>query len=435
MARNAVRLALFVAALTLIHVPVLSADTSQAQSSSGQGALQRQIDELRKLVEAQRKEIDELKKKVGDSPSRKEPAKPAVTTAKQRINFYGFLRTDVLHDSQATFANNQCPMYVESPDKPGVGKGAERFALYPRVTRFGFDFTAPESEAKWKLGGKMEMDFQSGGPESRPMPRARLAYLQANRGAFSVLGGLQWDLIAPLFPSPADDSIMWNTGNLGDRHPQLRLTWDRIGSPTTAAFALGLTGAVDAKDLDGNGTRDGEESGVPSVQARMAVRGKWGQVGVWGMAAQEKVAAPVAGKTHFDSGCIGADVKIPLSPKAELTGEIWTGKNLPDIRGGIMQGVNTATGKEIESSGGWLELGYRTSSKHRIAFGYSIDDPQDGDIAANGRTRNYAYWLHNKWTIMEPLDLGVNLLYWTTDYKGMRSGKDLRINVFAAYRF
>ena len=41
----------------------------------------------------------------------------------------------------------------------------------------------------------------------------------------------------------------------------------------------------------------------------------------------------------------------------DLMGEWWTGKNLSDFRGGIGQGIDAATGREIRSSGGWIESG------------------------------------------------------------------------------
>src|SRR5213075_2902130 len=83
----------------------------------------------------------------------------------------------------------------------------------------------------------------------------------------SWLFGQTWDIISPLFPSPNDDTLMWNAGNIGDRRPQFRYTYEPARRPLSVSVGLGLTGAIDAQDLDANGIRDGEDSGLPNVQA------------------------------------------------------------------------------------------------------------------------------------------------------------------------
>ena len=41
-----------------------------------------------------------------------------------------------------------------------------------------------------------------------------------------------------------------------------------------------------------------------------------------------------------------------------LIAEGWTGKNLSDVRGGILQGINTKTGAEIHATGGFAQLSW-----------------------------------------------------------------------------
>ena len=64
-----------------------------------------------------------------------------------------------------------------------------------------------------------------------------------------------------------------------------------------------------------------------------------------------------------------------------------------------------------------------------------IDDPKDGDIPTNGRTKNSALYLHNKWALSEAIDFGLNLLDWTTKYKGMEKGRAFRVNLFVSYKY
>jgi transglutaminase-like putative cysteine protease len=355
-----------------------------------------------------------------------------VRTARDTITVYGQLRTDLIYDTQSPNANNQSPFWINSPDT--TGGETDRFTLHPRLTRVGLNYTAPgETMPGWTVTGQVELDFQGGGSESRQTPRARHLYLKIANESGSWLFGQTWDLVSPLIPSPNDDSLMWNAGNLGDRRPQIRYTGGSGGKEL--AVALGLTGAIDAKDLDADGVRDGEDSGLPNLQARFGWRGMNAAVGVWGLQGWEKTATAVGGETSFTASALGADFSVTLGGGADVKGELWTGRNLSDFRGGVGQGVNTTTGEEVQSSGGWLEVGFSPSTTHRLALGYTVDDPRDSDIAAGGRTKNSAFYVHNKWNIGNNLEVGLNVLFWSTEFAGAATGRDTRFNLFVARKF
>jgi hypothetical protein len=192
---------------------------------------------------------------------------------------------------------------------------------------------------------------------------------------------------------------------------------------------------VDAKDLDANTVRDGEDSGLPHIQGRVAWRMGQGTAGLWAHHAWEKATKPVAGDTNFTSHSIGLDYSRRLGSKWDLILEIWKGSNLSDFRGGIGQGVNTATPDEIESQGGWVELGFQRTPNNRIAVGYTEDNPDDGDISAGGRLRNYSVFAHSRWRLAGNIEVGANYLYWLTRWQGMRSGIDHRIAAFILHSF
>lgn len=402
------------------------------------GDLASQVADLRKLVLDQQVEIARLRANQ-EAKAPLDPAKPSLpvaTASKEKVSVYGFVRTDVISDSQAPNPNSQTPFYIESPDNPGFSSGDRRFSMHPRLTRLGFNFAETGQSIKgWDVSGKLEIDFQGGGPESRANPRFRHAYAQLKRGDMALLIGQTWDLISPLFPSPNDDTLMWNAGNLGDRRAQVRYTHDRKGDPITFAVGLGLSGAVDSKDLDMNGVRDGEASGAPNIQARLAWRSRNATVGVWGHSARERTSAAVGGERKFYGRSLGIDAALALSTAIDLRGELWEGENLSDFRGGIGQGVNVTTGREVESKGGWIELGIATSPRHRLAFGGTVDDPKDSDLSANARTKNSSAYVHNRWSLSPSVDLGLNFLSWSTDYKGRRRGKDSRFNLYLTYKY
>ncbi|HVL38900.1 MAG TPA: transglutaminase domain-containing protein [Fimbriimonadaceae bacterium] len=415
--------------------PVEAKWTLNYELLSAASSVQEQLDELRRLVQAQAKEIEALKAANGGGGKAPAAQGGVATSTNERVTLYGFLRTDLNHDSMHMNPNNQFPFFVQSPSSTNVQGNNDQFTMTPRLTRLGLDFVAPTPGADWNVTGKVEFDFQGGGSESRPTPRGRHLYIQLNRGPNRLLIGQTWDLISPLIPSPNDDSLMWNAGNLGDRRPQVRYTHQASGGyPMTFAVALGLTSAVDLKDLDANGVRDGEDSGMPHLQARIGVSGAQGGAGIWGHIAKERTTIPVGGETNFQSNSLGADFMWRLSPGFDIRGEVWTGRNLSDFRGGIGQGVNTTTGNEIDSKGGWGELGFQASRTHRIALGYTVDDPDDDDVPASGRTKNDAIFLHNRWTLGS-IEVGLNFLHWTTRYKGLSTGKDNRVNLYVSHKF
>lgn len=368
------------------------------------------------------------------------------------LKFYGFIRLDAIYDD-SRMSNSQTPYYVLSEDKAAGGKkDDEVFTMHPRLSRLGIDFNGSQvpNLANGKVSGKLEIDFQNGGSESRAIPRYRQMYLKVKWDDLSVLAGQTWDIISPLMPSVNNDTLMWNTGNLGDRRAQLRLAYEpKIGDGVLSFVGGGgLTGAVDAKDLDGDGVRDGEDSGEPQVQARIgyAVAAPWAagnkaEFGVYGAYLWEDAQT----KGDYEGKVAGVDFIIPLSQVLALRGEAWTGQDLSDLRGGIGQGVNTTTGEEIKSKGGWIELLYKRQS-NSLALGWTSDDPDNDDlpssgtIAANGttsdgRTKNEAYYVSERFRAGGGVEMGIDYLYWQTDYKTLKKGTDNRVNLVFQYNF
>ncbi len=368
------------------------------------------------------------------------------------LKFYGFIRLDAIYDD-SRISNSQTPYYVLSEDKGAGGKkDDEVFTMHPRLSRLGIDFNGSQVPdlANGKVSGKFEIDFQNGGSESRAIPRYRHMYLKIKWDDLSVLAGQTWDIISPLMPSVNNDTLMWNTGNLGDRRAQLRLAYEpKFGEGVLSLVGgAGLTGAVNAQDLDGDGVRDGEDSGKPQLQARIgyAVLAPWAsgnkaEIGVYGAYLWEDAQT----KGDYEGNVVGVDFTMPLSRAFALRGEAWTGQDLSDLRGGIGQGVNTTTREEIESKGGWIELLYKLQN-NSLAIGWTVDDPDNdelpssGTISANGstsdgRTKNEAYYLSERFKAGSGVEIGIDYLYWQTDYKTLKKGTDNRVNLVFQYNF
>jgi hypothetical protein len=122
-----------------------------------------------------------------------------------------------------------------------------------------------------------------------------------------------------------------------------------------------------------------------------------------------------------------------------LKAEAWQGKNLADIRGGILQGVNLTTGEEIHARGGWAEIGYKPFSFVSVYAGASTDDPRAKDLPTSGSTLgrdlNTIYYGAAHFNF-DPIELGVDYLWWRTKYvSNIGQGLDNRIQTYIAYKF
>jgi hypothetical protein len=360
-----------------------------------------------------------------------------------RIRLYGFLRLDFDFDGQHP-NNTQIPLFITSPDARSGGTTNGDYSIHPRLTRFGIDFAGPRLAGLGgaKLSGKVETDFENGGSESRQIIRIRHAYIRLDWKEASLLAGQTWDVVSPLFPTVNNDTLMWNAGNVGDRRPQLRAAYEPGVGRGKLSFvgALGLTGAIDAQDLDNNGFRDGEESARPDVQARVGYARALGKdrtasVGLSGFYGFEKTARPVAGRTEFRPQLLNVDFTLPLAARFTLRGEGWWGRNMSDVRGGAGQGVNVAAGREIRGRGGWSEASVKLSRYLTVSPGFTTDDPVDDDIPAGGRTRNRAFYVANRITPAAAFLLGADYLRWKTNYRGLLPGVSNRVNIFVQYNF
>ncbi len=437
------------------------------------------IEQQREVIERQQKQLEELEKRLASvkanpdatalppaaAPATQAP--PPVTNSVSKeitregfgIKFYGFLRGDLAADTDRMSFDTQLPFFVLSPVDPS--QAMERtgdLTIHPRLTRFGVEINPPSLPSGWSATAKLETDFYNAvidrpaadGPaakdlvsNSRAAIRIRLAYVQLSKGAFSLLAGQTWDTISPLFPSYNPEVVMWNGGNTGDRRPQFRLSYEpKVGKGKfSIAGEIGASGAVDGQDLDGDGFRDGETAIAPTGQLRIGysapLNGQTWSIGVWGHGAQQQVNRRIiAGRDEFTSNLVGFDISLPLHARLTVKGEAWTGKGLGDVRGGIGQSINTATGRVIHASGGWAEVAFKASSFYTISGGTALDSPDASDItAANGRVRNRVHYITNRFNAGRGLSFGFDYGRWETRFKALPRGTNNRFNLYVQQAF
>lgn len=374
-----------------------------------------------------------------------------------RISIYGTLRMDA-YAGDGRFNHTQFTYYALSHDAtvtPAVDDTDNWIDWTPRLSRLGVKVER-DSLPLWpeaRLSGQLEFDFQNRATsetsglesESRELPRLRHAFVRLQAGSFSVLAGQTWDLISPLWPLANADGMMWNSGNLGDRRPQVRFGWDEPlgdGAALNAAVAFARTGAIDRENLDaaaGDSMRDGDESARPMIQGRVGVAnllGKSLDFGTWGHYGWEQVNVPLLGRSNFHTSSVGVDLRLRFLDLFTLSGEAWIGKNLNDVRGGIDQGVDAATAREIAARGGWVELAAQVAAWDTLAGGVSLDDPRNSSLsAATARSRNLAPYVFNRVDFGGGFTVGIEAVFWETFYLGVDDGRANRYSFFATYSF
>jgi hypothetical protein len=448
--------------------------------------LARENADLRGRLEKLEKEVEELKKIVGQQDKAvsaelvkleapKEETKPETTAklgeaelqriaemvqkeaAKSRqgyltakkpvwsnldIQVYGYIKADASYDSSRTTPGNYA-LYVDSE---AANKNDDEFNLTVNQTRFGVKITGPDDEAV-KTSGLVEGDFYgSYADENKAKIQLRHAYLKLDwpEDRFSILAGQTSDTMSPLFPDTLNYTVLWDAGNIGYRRPQIRLT---KGFSLSKAVEMQLEGAV-ARTIGRSSptsSESGEDAGYPTLQGRASVTLPWVgykpmTVGLSGHVGREEYDIAISGTNKkFESWSINLDLTGPINKWLSIKGELFTGENLNTYFGGIGQGVNIDTSKgiynEIAAKGGWVGASLGPWDKWRFNLGAGIDNVDKGDVKTNDRVLNRSIFGNVIYSVTKNAEIGFELSDWQTDYKGPGDADSLRAQTSFIYKF
>lgn len=385
------------------------------------------------------------------APLPEEAALPEVAPRGPELKIYGHGRVDLAY-STTRMQHYQFGFWGRSPDPDGptpTGDSPE-FTVYPRWSRFGANWDAGDlGDPDVSVKAKIEIDFHGGGgSESRPLPRMRHAYGEFKVGDFSVLGGQTWDLVAPLITGGMENAIFWYGGNLGDRRPQLRLTYaPQLGDSTLVfAGALGQSGAVDNEDLDHDGMNDGVAWGYPAVQGLVELQtplaeGKKLRLGVSSHYGGKRMALRDGDENFKVTAAVG-HLELPISIFT-LRMEAWWGKNVNDLRGGIGQGLILTDnnqdgipeyGHRVESRGGWAHVQADPVNWYSLQVGAGLDDPPNRQMNVQ-RTRNITFYIAQGFKPWKPVTLGYTYTLYKTAYRDFNDANVHRLTAYSMVSF
>ena len=449
-ARGKFRYTLLLASSLCTAVPSFAAETAES--------VETRISRLEQ-------ELAELKALVGNRPAAEAQTAPApvkkadtsnpVTLSASsgvKVQLYGFARFDASYDTGKISPGN-IALYAQ----PENGRNNDsEWNLTGGATRIGLNLSGPDTESM-KLTGNIEFDFLTAvSTENNQTPRLRHGYVKAYWPAsdFSILAGQTWDLVSSLIPFVDDPALLWEAGNIGSRHPQVRLTKGfatnndgRIEMAVAASRTIG-----EKSSLDGTPTLQadtGKDAAIPSIQGRVAfskpliVKNQPATIAISGHYGQEEwdTNKTTGSYKTLDSWSCNLELSMPLSEKMLFAGEYFTGTNLDDYLGGIGQGVNNAAPtnpREIRAQGGWGALRYTINPETSVSLGAGIDDPNDNDLngmATTTRSRNQSIFANVITKITPNFILGFQLSDWKTDYKNAAGSDALRAQSSVTYKF
>jgi hypothetical protein len=353
---------------------------------------------------------------------------------------YGFLWGNMVYATERTSPGSYT-LFVQSASTQPEGE----FIVDARNTRIGFDVAGPEVPFFncAKGGGKVEIDFQNSvlSTENKATILLRHAYAEVKNEDFRVLAGQTWDVISPLNPGMLLYSVGWDGGNIGYRRAQLR--GERFMKFSDVSLVSAQLSANQQVFTDGTTTLKGETSNWPVLEGRVAWtigdRGKDGlpiTIGMSGHIGEEQFDLPLVINNRRRTWSGNLDIRVPLTYRLGFQAECFTGENLDAFLGGIGQGVDPTTLNTIRSTGGWMEFWYDWAPTVHSHFGYSVDDPNDHDLATIGeKSYNQFFYGNLLYDFTKNFLVGMEISSWKTNYVGQLPGESVRCEFVAKYGF
>ena len=367
---------------------------------------------------------------------------PLIAWRKGRFTIvpYGIGWLHAAYDTSRTAAG-PFVLFVHSEDT----QGEPSFSVSARATRLGFKIDGPPIRGG-RSGGRIEFDFHGFAlTENRTGVLLRHAYGEFFRDGWHILGGQTWDLISPLYPNVLNYTVAWAAGNIGYRRAQVRIERTVQTERGGRWLVQGSLNRTIVSDFVGAPDIQGEDAGWPTLMGRVAYvapdlygRGQPAQLGLSGHVAEHGTdfrSPPVEDDRRFLSWSLNVDVRYPLSERCGIQGEFFVGQALGTFLGGINQGIDPVEREPIRAMGGWCELWWYWTDTLHSHCGFGIDDPNDEDLSLGRRTQNHFYFANVIWNVSPELEVGVELSWWETRYRGLAPGETFRVEAAMRYHF
>lgn len=362
---------------------------------------------------------------------------------------YGIVWGSMSYDSQRSMIGDYC-VWIQSPD---THPGEPDYSIDAKSSRFGFDILGPSIPffGDAKIDGKFEFDFQGQFvTRNKPGFLLRHAYIEAKNDDFRVLVGQTWDVISPLAMPILNYTSGSAVGNLAYRRAQFRVErFLDVSDATLVTLQASLNGNVVTDFVsDPPNVTSADIGPYPDIQTRAAVTlgrrtgpdAHPATLGIGAHVGQQdfdfRTGLTPDLNVHVPTWSVNADIFIPITGRLGFQGEFFTGENLSDYMGGILQGVDRVTHHAIHATGGWAAVWFDWRPNLRSNTGFGIDDPLDADMVSGpARTYNRTVFTNLIWDATKNLQLGIEADWWRTGWLRQVPGEALRVEFATRYKF
>lgn len=349
------------------------------------------------------------------------PPPPPPPAAKRTLEFTGTVLMNSFYNSALT--NNSDVPTTAALDTIGVTGGSATV----RQTRLGALLTDPDVLGG-TFTGELDVDFYGGqlatfSNRTFPVLRVRRAIGVMQWTHMQVLVGQEAPLIAernPLSLASIGVPGFTTAGNLWLWIPQIRVTGEygytlrlALQGAVLAPIAGGVQGPVNTQP------DSGERTSRPYIQGR--VRLGWGptddpsEVAIGGHIGWVVGLDSTTGDTLQKSNAVSFDTRLRFGT-VEFLGEAYSGQAVAGLGGGAIGQNFGVGGVPVHSKGGWGQLNVRPRAGWMFGGGCGLDDPDDADVPATGRFRNFVCEGHVEWR-PGPLVLGFEFRRLETRYE------------------
>ena len=317
------------------------------------------------------------------------------SASKYRVRLSGLVLLNLFGNS-GSVDNLDVPTYAASGSNYGA---TSSFGATLRQSELGLEVFGPTIRGA-KTSGQVQFDFGGGFPAgaldgvNTGIVRLRTASVRMDWQNTSIVAGQDNLFISPNSPTSFASLLTPSfgySGNLWAWTPQLRIE-HRISLRSDQDFTV-QAGILD--NITGDlsyGTHRQPQAGESTASPAYALRTGWN-----GMLSGRPASIGVSGyfsPQHWGPGWnvngweIGTDWRVPIARQLELSGEIYRGRAVGGIGGGIGQSVifggpvsdPTAYFRPVNSAGGWSQLKFIATPRLEFNGVFGIDNPFSSDV-------------------------------------------------------
>lgn len=341
---------------------------------------------------------------------------------KMKVTPYGMIWASLLYTDRKTDMAD----WIGNP-LPGAANDRAVTSISARATRLGLKIDAPDVNilGGMRSYGLVEIDFENNyNAENKGTIQLREAYWALENDCYKILFGQTKDIISPLYAHFYDYNALYGLGNLGYRNPMLSFTrYFHLSQNVRMDWTTGLVQicGMDYTGFDQMGSYPSIQSRIGWTIARDCCRYPV-KFGIGAHIGEQRYDFP-AESDRIQSWSVNLDLELPVTDRFGVRGEFFHGQGLAGNVGGCMQSIdyNPVTGlgtrNSIHSTGGWAEIWWDWTDQLHWAVGYSVDDPNNGDIEECRILNNRIIFINVKYDFTKFLSSGLQYTYHTTDYR------------------